>query len=145
MIGDAVVGIIAQRLVRRLCPQCKVGHIATQKEKTLLGYTGTEDITIYEPVGCEACGTGYKGRKAIYEIMPISANIRRVLHETVTAEIIQNTAVAEGMNTLQMSGARNVIEGTTSIAEMVRVAYDMDAANEANSEALAEAAQAPGA
>ncbi len=139
MIGDAVVGIIAQRLVRRLCPLCKVGHIATQKEKTLLGYTGTEDITIYEPGGCEACGTGYKGRKAIYEIMPISANIRRVLHETVTAEIIQNTAVAEGMNTLQMSGARNVLEGTTSIAEMVRVAYDMDAANEANSEELAAA------
>lgn len=145
MIGDAVVGIIAQRLVRRLCPQCKAGHIATQREKTLLGYTGMEDITVYEPVGCEACGTGYKGRKAIYEIMPISANIRRVLHETVTAEIIQNTAVAEGMNTLQMSGARNVIEGTTSIAEMVRVAYDMDAANEANSEELAAATQAPGA
>lgn len=142
MIGDAVVGIIAQRLVRRLCPLCKVGHIATQKEKTLLGYTGTEDITIYEPGGCEACGTGYKGRKAIYEIMPISANIRRVLHETVTAEIIQNTAVSEGMNTLQMSGARNVLEGTTSIAEMVRVAYDMDAANEANSEELAAASAA---
>lgn len=142
MIGDAVVGIIAQRLVRRLCPQCKVGHIATQKEKTLLGYTGMDDITIYEPVGCEACGTGYKGRKAIYEIMPISASIRRVLHETVTAEIIQNTAVAEGMNTLQMSGARNVLEGTTSIAEMVRVAYDMDAANEANSEELAAASAA---
>lgn len=142
MIGDAVVGIIAQRLVRRLCPQCKVGHIATQKEKTLLGYTGMEDITIYEPGGCEACGTGYKGRKAIYEIMPISASIRRVLHETVTAEIIQNTAVAEGMNTLQMSGARNVLEGTTSIAEMVRVAYDMDAANEANSEEMAAASAA---
>ena len=142
MIGDAVVGIIAQRLVRRLCPKCKAGHIATHKEKTLLGYTGTDDITIYEPVGCEECGTGYKGRKAIYEIMPISANIRRVLHETVTAEIIQNTAVAEGMNTLQMSGARNVIDGVTSIAEMVRVAYDMDAANEANSEELAAAATA---
>ncbi len=74
--------------------------------------------------------------------MPISASIRRVLHETVTAEIIQNTAVAEGMNTLQMSGARNVLEGTTSIAEMVRVAYDMDAANEANSEELAAASAA---
>lgn len=144
MIGDAVVGIIAQRLVRRLCPQCKAGHIATAKEKTLLGYTGDEDITVYEPVGCDACGTGYKGRKAIYEIMPISAKIRRVLHETVTAEIIQDAAVSEGMNTLQMSGARNVLEGTTSIAEMVRVAYDMDAANEANSEELEAATEAPG-
>lgn len=144
MIGDAVVGIIAQRLVRRLCPQCKAGHIATAKEKTLLGYTGDEDITVYDPVGCDACGTGYKGRKAIYEIMPISAKIRRVLHETVTAEIIQDAAVSEGMNTLQMSGARNVLEGTTSIAEMVRVAYDMDAANEANSEEMEAATAAPG-
>ena len=131
MIGDAVVGIIAQRLVRRLCPECKVPHIATEREKVLLGYTGTDDITIYEPGGCEKCGSGYKGRRAIYEIMPISANIRRVLHETVTAEIIQDTAVAEGMNTLRMAGARNVLEGVTSIAEMVRVAYDMDAQTEA--------------
>ncbi len=141
MIGDAVVGIIAQRLVRRLCPKCKQAHVATPQEKTLLKYTGAEDIMVYEPVGCDSCGTGYKGRKAIYEIMPISANIRRVLHDTVTAEIIENTAVQEGMNTLQMSGARNVLEGTTSIAEMVRVAYDMDAQTEANQMTVAEQAE----
>ncbi len=138
MIGDAVVGIIAQRLVRRLCPECKKGHIATKQEKVLLGYEGDDDITIYEPVGCEKCGTGYKGRRAIYEIMPISAVIRRTLHDTVTAEIIQNAAVAEGMNTLQMAGARNVIDGVTSIAEMMRVAYDMDAQTAANTMELSE-------
>ena len=64
--------------------------------------------------------------------MPISAGIRRILHQTVTAETIENQAVSEGMNTLRMSGARNVMEGTTSIAEMIRVAYDMDAQTEAN-------------
>ena len=131
MIGDAVVGIIAQRLVRRLCPLCKVGHEATAREKILLGYEGSEPLTIYEPQGCDVCGTGYKGRRAIYEIMPISTKIRRILHETVTAEMIQEAAVSEGMHTLRMAGARNVVEGITSIAEMVRVAYDMDAANEA--------------
>ncbi len=133
MIGDAVVGIIAQRLIRRLCDNCKVGHEATPHERVLIGATDEDGpITVYEPVGCEKCGTGYKGRKAIYEIMPISANIRRVLHDTVTAEIIQNTAVAEGMNTLQMAGARNVRDGVTSITEMMRVAYDMDAQTAAN-------------
>ncbi len=132
MIGDAVVGIIAQRLVRRLCNECKVSHIATPQELILLGREPGEQIQVYEPVGCEKCGNGYKGRKAIYEIMPISAAIRRILHETVTAEEIENAAISEGMNTLRMSGARNVIEGTTSIAEMVRVAYDMDAQTEAN-------------
>jgi type IV pilus assembly protein PilB len=132
MIGDAVVGIIAQRLVRRLCNECKAMHMATPQELILLGKGPDEQIPVWEPVGCEKCGNGYKGRKAIYEIMPISAAIRRILHETVTAEEIENAAIREGMNTLRMSGARNVIEGTTSIAEMVRVAYDMDAQTEAN-------------
>ena len=135
MIGDAVVGIIAQRLVRRLCPDCKQGHVATRQEKILLGLNPDDPtpVTVYEPGGCDKCGNGYKGRKAIYEIMPISAAIRRILHETVTAEKIEQAAVGEGMNTLRMSGARNVIEGTTSIAEMVRVAYDMDAQTAATS------------
>ena len=140
MIGDAVVGIIAQRLVRRLCNECKAMHMATPQELVLLGKEPGEQIPVWEPVGCEKCGNGYKGRKAIYEIMPISAAIRRILHETVTAEEIENAAVSEGMNTLRMSGARNVIEGTTSIAEMVRVAYDMDAQTEANKTSNEEAA-----
>ncbi|MBR6255751.1 MAG: Flp pilus assembly complex ATPase component TadA [Lachnospiraceae bacterium] len=138
MIGDAVVGIIAQRLVRRLCPECKVGHEATKQEKILLDWPQEQPLTVYEPGGCEKCGNGYKGRKAIYEIMPISASIRRVLHETVTAEKIEEAAVAEGMNTLRMAGARNVVEGITSIAEMVRVAYDMDAQTAANTSTLEE-------
>jgi len=132
MIGDAVVGIIAQRLVRRLCPNCKVPHEATAQEKVLLDYPQDQPLTIYDPGGCDKCGNGYKGRRAIYEIMPISANIRRVLHDTVTAEIIENTAIKEGMNTLRMSGARNVIDGISTVSEMMRVAYDMDAQTEAN-------------
>ncbi|MCR5210473.1 MAG: Flp pilus assembly complex ATPase component TadA [Lachnospiraceae bacterium] len=141
MIGDAVVGIIAQRLVRRLCNDCKVPHKATPQELVLLGQPEDADITVYEPGGCEKCGNGYKGRKAIYEIMPISVGIRRILHQTVTAETIENQAVSEGMNTLRMSGARNVIEGTTSIAEMIRVAYDMDAQAEANKVVSGEQAE----
>ena len=138
MIGDAVVGIIAQRLVRRLCPSCKVPHEATAQEKVLLDYPQDKPLTIYDPGGCDKCGNGYKGRRAIYEIMPISAAIRRTLHDTVTAEIIQNAAVSEGMNTLQMAGARNVIDGVTSIAEMMRVAYDMDAQTAANTMGISE-------
>ncbi len=128
LIGDAVVGIIAQRLVRRLCPKCKVGRQATEEEKKMLGIDVTKDQIIYEPCGCDECNRGYRGRIAIYEIMPITSNIRRVLHETVTADEIQKVAVAEGMNTLRMAGANNVIDGVTSIEEMVRVAFDMDEA-----------------
>ncbi len=141
LIGDAVVGIIAQRLVRRLCPNCKQPHLATKQEKILLGMDENDPtpVTVYDPVGCEKCGNGYKGRKAIYEIMPISAGIRRVLHETVTAEKIEEAAVSEGMNTLRMSGARNVLEGTTTISEMARVAYDMDAQTAANTSEIEQA------
>ncbi|MCR4697144.1 MAG: Flp pilus assembly complex ATPase component TadA [Lachnospiraceae bacterium] len=126
IIGDAVVGIIAQRLVRRLCPKCKIPHEATEREKEILGVPQSESLIIYEPGGCDECNKGYKGRKAIYEIMPITSGIRRILHQKVTAEEIQEVAVKEGMNTLRMAGARNVREGVTSIEEMVRVAYDMD-------------------
>ena len=126
LIGDAVVGIIAQRLVRRLCPKCKVGRQATEEEKGMLGIDPSQDQIVYDPCGCDECNRGYRGRIAIYEIMPITSKIRRVLHETVTADEIQKVAVSEGMNTLRMAGANNVIDGVTSIEEMVRVAYDMD-------------------
>lgn len=126
LIGDAVVGIIAQRLVRRLCPKCKVGRQATEEEKGMLGIDPSKEQIVYDPCGCEECNRGYRGRIAIYEIMPITSRIRRVLHETVTADEIQKVAVSEGMNTLRMAGANNVIDGVTSIEEMVRVAYDMD-------------------
>ncbi len=128
LIGDAVVGIIAQRLVRRLCTKCKIPHEATDREKEMIGVPQNESIIIYEPNpnGCEECNKGYKGRKAIYEIMPITSGIRKILHQKVTADEIQEVAVREGMNTLRMAGARNVREGVTSIEEMVRVAYDMD-------------------
>lgn len=128
LIGDAVVGIIAQRLVRRLCPKCKVGRQATEEEKKMLGVDIAKEQIVYEPCGCDECNRGYRGRIAIYEIMPITSSIRRVLHETVTADEIQRVAVAEGMNTLRMAGANNVIDGVTSIEEMVRVAFDMDEA-----------------
>ena len=126
LIGDAVVGIIAQRLVRRLCPKCKIPHEATEREKQMLGVPLNENLIIYEPGGCDECNHGYKGRVAIYEIMPITSGIRKILHQKVTADEIQEVAVREGMNTLRMAGARNVREGITSIEEMVRVAYDMD-------------------
>ena len=122
----AVVGIIAQRLVRRLCPKCKVPHEATEREKKMLGLAPDASQIIYEPGGCDECNHGYRGRVAIYEIMPITSGIRKILHQKVTADEIQEVAVREGMNTLRMAGARNVVEGITSVEEMVRVAYDMD-------------------
>lgn len=125
LIGDSVVGIIAQRLVRRLCKACKKEKQATQEEKTLLGVNPLQPLTIYEPCGCPECvNTGYKGRIAIYEIMPITQRMRRKIHEGANADELKDEAVAEGMNTLRMAAANNVKQGITSIAEMIKVAYE---------------------
>ena len=127
LIGDAVVGIIAQRLVRRLCTSCKVGRDATEEEKEILWIPPEKNLTIFEPCGCDLCGgTGYKGRVAIYEIMPITTKVRASIHERVTADEIRDIAVSDGMNTLRMAAAKNVVEGITSISEMVKVAYEME-------------------
>ena len=125
LIGDSVVGIIAQRLVRKLCPKCRIEKQATEKEKELLGRKNDGTVKIYEPCGCEECGgIGYKGRTAIYEIMPVTPGIRSKIHERVTADELREQAVKEGMNTLRMAAANKVFEGITSVAEMIKVAYE---------------------
>lgn len=127
MIGDAVVGIIAQRLVRKLCPACRRAREATAEEKKMLYHTKAEALTIYDAVGCEECNhIGYKGRTAIYEIMPITSAIRGHIHSRVTADELQRAAVAEGMNTLHMAAAGKVKAGITTVAEMVKVAYETE-------------------
>ncbi|MBQ9928102.1 MAG: Flp pilus assembly complex ATPase component TadA [Lachnospiraceae bacterium] len=127
LIGDSVVGIIAQRLVRKLCPACKRAKEATAKEKQLLGVTADTPLMVYEPRGCEACGgIGYKGRTAIYEIMTVTNKLRSHIHGRVTAEELKDIAVSEGMNTLRMAASKKVQEGITSVAEMIKVAYEAD-------------------
>lgn len=127
LIGDSVVGIIAQRLVRKLCPKCRIEKEATDKEKEVLGIKDSSAIKIFEPCGCDECGgIGYRGRTAIYEIMPVTPGIRNRIHERVTADELREQAVKEGMNTLRMAAASKVLEGITSVAEMIKVAYEAD-------------------
>lgn len=128
LIGDSVVGIIAQRLVRKLCPKCHKAREATDQEKKLLMVPASMPQTVYEPVGCEDCGgIGYRGRTAIYEIMPVTAKLRNRIHDKVTADELQEIAVSEGMSTLRMAAAKKVKEGITSCDEMIKVAYDYEA------------------
>lgn len=127
MIGDAVVGIIAQRLVRKLCPVCRRAREATEDEKKMLYHTKSEPLTIYDAIGCDECNhIGYKGRTAIYEIMPITGKIRSHIHGRVTADELQKAAIEDGMNTLHMAAAGKVKAGITTINEMIKVAYEME-------------------
>lgn len=132
LLADSMVGVIAQRLVRRLCPACKKEHEATENEKRLMGCDESESVIIYEPCGCEQCGnTGYRGRIGVYEIMTITPKMRHVISNHGSTEDIKNTALSEGMHTLRMSSSAMVLKGVTSFSEMIKVSFDNDTAETA--------------
>ncbi|MBD5519718.1 MAG: Flp pilus assembly complex ATPase component TadA [Lachnospiraceae bacterium] len=126
LIADSTIGVIAQRLVRRLCPECKKPKKADAEELELLGYAPNEDVTIYEPCGCSKCdGTGFKGRIGVYEIMEVTQPLKSIISKNGDAEAIKNKALEEGMSTLRMSATEYVKEGITSVNEMVKVSFDL--------------------
>lgn len=126
LIADSTIGVIAQRLVRRLCPECKRQKKADAEELELLQMEPDADVTIYEPCGCSRCdGTGFKGRIGVYEIMEVSQSLKSIISKGGTAEDIKEKALEEGMNTLRMSATKYVLEGITSVQEMMRVSFDL--------------------
>ncbi|MCH5254784.1 MAG: Flp pilus assembly complex ATPase component TadA [Lachnospiraceae bacterium] len=125
LIADATVGIIAQRLVRRLCPACKTPKKANAEELELLVQPPGTDLTVYEPCGCAQCdGTGFKGRIGVYEIMEVTQPLKTIISKGSDAEVIKEKALEEGMNTLRMSATEYVLEGITSVNEMIKVSFD---------------------
>ncbi len=125
LIADSVVGVIAQRLVRRLCPNCKKPRLATPEENEIMGRRPNEQIQIYEPCGCIQCDDmGYKGRIGVYEIMEMTPELKRIISRGGNADDIKDQAIKEGMNTLRMSATKLVMEGITSFTEMMRVSFD---------------------
>ena len=126
LIADSVIGVIAQRLVRRLCPECKKARVATIEEKEFMGVAAEEQISIYEPCGCPKCEqTGYKGRIGVYEIMQVTPRLKSIISKRLGAEAIKDQALEDGMYTLRMSATEYVLEGITSYEEMVKVSFDI--------------------
>ncbi len=125
IVGDAVVGVIAQRLVRRLCTTCKQPRYVEDEERQLLGVPeDEEDVIVYEPVGCPLCNdTGYSGRIGVYEMMPVSRSLQAIIASGATADKIEKQALKEGMLTLRMGAAKHVLNGITSIAEMKKIVH----------------------
>ena len=125
LIADSVVGVIAQRLVRRLCPKCKKSHIADSAELEALGMKPGSEAVIYEPVGCHMCNsTGYHGRFGVYEILEVTPALKEVISGHGNADQIKDMALKQGMKTLRMSAAKYVLSGTTSLSEMKRISFD---------------------
>lgn len=125
LLADSIVGIIAQRLVRRLCPNCRRKVLADADQKELLQVDASEELYIYEPCGCSQCDmTGFKGRIGVYEILEVTPKIKHVIAKNKSAEEIKEVALSEGMHTLRMSATRYVLDGITSISEMTKVSFD---------------------
>lgn len=123
--GDALVGVIAQRLVRRLCT-CKQPRYAEDYEKRLLNVPeDEEDVVIYEPNGCPLCNdTGFSGRIGVYEMMPVSRSLQQVIARNAPANEIEKQALEEGMSTLKLSVGKHVLSGITSMSEMRKIVYE---------------------
>ena len=125
LVASSIIGILAQRLVRTLCPGCKESYTATTEEIRNLGLS-PEMVgpmpKLWRGKGCTACfGTGYLGRTGIYEFMMPSDDIRQLILQNVDSTTMKRKAQAQGMRTLREDGARKVLAGITSSAEVLRV------------------------
>jgi type IV pilus assembly protein PilB len=124
LVGSALLGTVAQRLVRTLCPKCRRAYSASEEElKILLGNDyGENRPQLYQGTGCNSCyQTGYQGRKSIYEILCISREIRKMILDGKNDNEIKQRAVEEGMRTLRRSAIDDVLKGVTSLEEIMRV------------------------
>lgn len=126
MICSALLGVVAQRLVRRLCKGCKVEYEASEEEKKTIfpkrADLQKKPLKLYKPTGCNLCNNaGYSGRVGLYEIMEVNRKIRHLIAEGKVDLEIEDAAVEAGMKTLHMSGLENLIKGNTSFEELVRV------------------------
>jgi general secretion pathway protein E len=121
LLASSLLGVLAQRLVRKLCPACKRAFAPTDADRAELGERA--DVTeLFDPVGCEAChGSGYAGRTGIYELFVVDAEAKRLIHAADGEQQLRQHALAQGMRTLREDGMRWVHSGVTSLEELVRV------------------------
>lgn len=129
LINSTVIGVMAQRLVRMLCPNCKTQAPITQQDwnKLVGSYKIAKPDHIYRPVGCLECrNTGFKGRSGIYEMLSMSPGLRQHITANTDLEQLTKQARAEGMQALIINGAEKVAAGLTTIEELLKVAPPLD-------------------
>jgi type IV pilus assembly protein PilB len=126
LVGSSVDCVLAQRLARRLCDWCKQEYSPTVDELAAAHWPEDElpkPGVLWKPVGCRSCaGTGYRGRIALHEVMPVSEEIERLTVKLASAHDVHRAALAEGMRDLRVDGLGKAAEGQTSVQEVLRVA-----------------------
>ncbi len=122
LLSSSIVGLIAQRLVRKLCPFCKIPHNLRDDELELMGMDSSADISkVREPKGCEQCNQlGYRGRTGIYELIAIDETLRGMIHRNENLQVIDNY-LRPATPTIRHDGFKRVLAGDTSLAEILRV------------------------
>jgi len=132
LVGSSLVAVLAQRLVRVLCLECREAYTTTDDELREIGVRPPgRPVTLYRATGCAACShTGYRGRKGIFELMTIDDEIRALLSRNVDSKTIKATATSKGMGTLRADGARKVLAGITSVAEVIRATEEEGSASQ---------------
>ena len=129
LLSSTLIGVAAQRLVRKLCPACRAAHVPDDSEREILDAARVRAKVaapgIYAPAGCASCGwSGFKGRTGIYELLTIDEPIRKLIHDVASEGDIAELAQKSGMATLREDGLRWVNEGVTSLEEVLRVTRD---------------------
>ena len=126
LLSSTVAAVLAQRLVRRLCPSCREAYDADAAEKKLLGARPGDSVSIYRARGCARCNhTGYEGRVGVYELVVTDEKLKRLIHDDASEHDIAAHAFAKA-DTLAQSGFRHVLAGLTSIEEVMRVVHQED-------------------
>jgi type IV pilus assembly protein PilB len=123
MISASLEGVLGQRLIRKICPECKSPYEPSEAVLAQLGLSPHEigDKSFYYGVGCEACNsTGYKGRKGIYELLNITDPIRDLINKRAPSVVLKQKAIELGMTTLRQDGLRSIYDGETTIEEVLK-------------------------
>lgn len=123
MIASVLIGVIAQRLVRRICSECKTSYVAGDQELQELGFHGTAtEITLYRGTGCEKCqDKGYRGRTGLFEILQMDRELEELIDKDAPSYAVEELAIQKGLITLGMDGERKVAAGMTTVSEVTRV------------------------
>jgi len=123
-VASSLLGAVAQRLIRLVCPDCREEYkLSSEELKVLFGdKQADKNVKVYRGKGCELCqNTGYIGRESIYEILDVSAGLRKLIIENASEDEIKDCAVMQGMKTLKQQGISKVLNGTTTLDELLRV------------------------
>jgi len=122
ILASSLSGVIAQRLVRKICPHCKTEYEATLQDKLAIGLPEDKDYILYKGAGCENCNdTGYKGRIGVFEILPISNELRNLITKDTSTNKLFEAAKKEGLVTLREDGVDKVLRGVTTVQEVLRI------------------------